>query len=242
MSEDQPHILVVDDDPRLRDLLNRYLTKEGFRITAASDAAEARRRLQQMQFDLLVLDVMMPGESGIELTRDLHRSQAVPILLLTAMDDASDRINGLESGADDYLTKPFEPRELRLRIEAILRRLRTVAQAPATPDIPAMIRLGKYLYDTKRSLLLHEDGEIRLTTTEGMLLAQLAARPGVVLSRETLASGAAGDTPDAGNSDPITARAVDVQVTRLRRKIEPDPRNPRYLQTVRGRGYVLYPD
>ena len=228
---DEAHILVVDDDARLRDLLVRFLTKEGFRVTAAEDADAARERMRALAFDLIVMDVMMPGESGVELTRALRRNGDIPILMLTALGNADGRIEGLEAGADDYLSKPFEPRELVLRIQSILRR----SNAAAPRQISASVSLGLLRFEPDRLLLLEKAGDrpVRLTTTEQQLLAALARQPGRVLAREFLAEAASVEGGD---------RAVDVQVTRLRRKLEPDARLPRYLQTVRGRGYVLRPD
>ncbi|HLN24914.1 MAG TPA: response regulator [Patescibacteria group bacterium] len=226
---DQPHILVVDDDTRLRTLLRKYLTDNGYLVTTAADAKEARQQLGAIAFDLIVLDVMMPGESGLELTQALRADNPVPILLLTAMSETADRIKGLESGADDYLPKPFEPRELLLRIGGILRR--TAREAP--PAEPRDCRFGRFTFDLVRGEL-RDDGEVvHLTSAESQLLQVLAATPGETLSREDLGS----RTGNAGN-----LRTVDVQVTRLRKKIEDDPRLPRYLQTVRGRGYVLWMD
>jgi two-component system phosphate regulon response regulator OmpR len=224
------HLLVVDDDPRLRDLLRRFLEREGFRVTAAGDAAEARHMLKLMHFDLIVLDVMMPGESGLDLTEAVRRERDVPVVLLTARGAPEDRIAGFERGADDYLAKPFEPRELALRIRNILRRL----AAPAGQVAQAgPVRLGEATFDPSRGLLTKEGEPIRLTSGEAALLGALAARAGETLTREDLA--AALGQGDAGE------RAIDVQVTRLRRKIEADPREPSFLQTVRGRGYVLRP-
>lgn len=230
MSAAPPHILVVDDDGRLRDLLRRYLTENGFRVSTAADAAEARAKLESLAFDLLVLDVMMPGESGLDLTQDLRRTGVVPILLLTAMAETEDRINGLERGADDYLSKPFEPRELLLRIRTILRRVNGAAPARAAG---APVLLGGLLFDAERLELRGPDRIVRLTEAEAALLRALAQNPGATLSRDDLAQ----RLDLTGNP-----RTVDVQVTRLRRKIEPDPRFPRYLQTVRGKGYALLPD
>ena len=233
-----PHILVVDDDKRLRELLRKYLTEQGFRVTVATDAADARRKLDGLAFDLLVLDIMMPGESGLALTRSLREKDGVPILLLTAMGEPEDRIAGLETGADDYLAKPFEPRELVLRIRTILRRV-----PPEAPAGRRELRFGAFSFDLDRRTLRRGSQEIHLTGGEAGLLAALAAAPGQAVSREALAQQArlgqdAGAPPDlAGGS-----RMVDVQMTRLRRKIEADPRFPRYLQTVRGRGYMLQPD
>ena len=223
----EAHLLVIDDDARLRDLLRRYLVESGFRVTTAGDAAEARLKLQSLAFDLLIVDVMMPGESGLALTESLRRTNAVPILLLTAMAEPENRIDGLERGADDYLTKPFEPRELVLRIRNILQRAATESERMA------VLRLGEYRLDLRRGELVRGEEPVRLTSAEQSLLAALAAQPGEAISREKLAEA----TQLGGN-----LRAVDVQVTRLRRKIERDPRFPRYLQTVRGTGYVLKPD
>jgi len=225
--DDAPHILVVDDDQRLRDLLRRYLSENGFRVTAAGDAAEARARLAAIDFDLLVLDVMMPGENGLDLTRSLRTTDDVPILLLTAMGEAANRIAGLESGADDYLAKPFEPRELLLRMQTILRR----RSATAGPGV--MVQFGPFRFEPRRGELRRGAVAIRLTQAETGLLRALAETPGAAVSREDLAEaiGIQG-----------SVRTVDVQMTRLRRKVEADPRYPLYLQTVRGTGYVLIPD
>lgn len=232
MTDEQPHILVVDDDTRLRELLRRYLSSNGFLVTAAKDAADARARLEGLAFDLIVLDIMMPGENGLDLTASLRHTSDVPILLLTARGEADDRIAGLEAGADDYLSKPFQPRELLLRINSILRRqARPTEPPPSAP--PAALRLGPLLYIPERDELRSGEEVIRLTTAEASLMRILAASPGVTFTREELAE----RSRDVGN-----ARSIDVQVTRLRRKIETDPREPRYLQTVRGEGYVLRPD
>ncbi|GBR04226.1 response regulator [Acetobacter oeni] len=224
------HILVVDDDVRLRRLLRRYLVENGFRVTAASSAAEARQALGFMLPDALVLDVTMPGEDGLQLTRALReRGLDIPILLLTARGEAEDRITGLEAGADDYLGKPFEPRELLLRLKAHLRRL----TPPAPSENLRVVRLGVLEFDPARGLLAGEHGTVHLTGGEAALLAALSRRPNEVLSREEIAEEL--DMAEIGE------RAVDVQVTRLRRRIEPDPREPRYLHTIRGKGYVLKP-
>jgi len=230
MAEDA-HILVVDDDARLRVLLSRYLAGEGFRVTTAETASEARDKLRFMHPDMLVLDVMMPGESGLTLTEALRRDQGsdVPVLLLTARGTPEDRIAGFEAGADDYLGKPFEPRELVLRIRALLRRAPTpVQEVPRGP-----VQLGALSFDLGRGELTGPEGNIRLTGGEAALLVALARKPNEVLSREEI--GAALGMDDSGE------RAIDVQVTRLRRKVETDPREPRFLHTVRGRGYVLKP-
>jgi two-component system phosphate regulon response regulator OmpR len=229
MSEDAL-ILVVDDDARLRGLLSRYLADHGFRVSTAEDAAEARDRLRFLQPDLLVLDVMMPGESGLQLTKALREERAdTPVLLLTARGAPEDRIAGFEAGADDYLPKPFDPRELVLRIRAMLRRI-----PPPSPAAPAgPVQLGTLLFDAERGELRGPQGGIRLTGGETALLGALARKANEVLSREEIAAALA--------MEDANERAVDVQVTRLRRKIEADPRDPRYLHTVRGRGYVLKP-
>jgi two-component system phosphate regulon response regulator OmpR len=225
-----PHLLVVDDDARLRALLQRFLTEQGFRVTIAADAAAARHALAGFAFDLVVLDVMMPGESGLELVESLRgQGQEVPVLMLTARGSPDDRVAGLEAGVDDYLGKPFDPRELALRIRTILRR----AAPPPLEVAAGPVQLGNRWFDPQRVELRGPEGVLRLTGGETALLAALAARPNEVLSREEIA--AALGTPDAGE------RAIDVQVTRLRRKVEPDPREPRFIQTVRHRGYVLRP-
>lgn len=226
------HILVVDDDNRLRELLRGYLTQNGFAVTSAEDAGSARHQLESMEFDLIVLDVMMPGETGLEFARSLREtSNDVPILMLTAMGESSDRIGGLEAGADDYLPKPFEPRELLLRIQTILRR--TAMSAPEHDTAPEYIKLGSHIFDREREILQSDGAVTKLTTAEASLLSVLSETPGEIMSREILTDRCMIDGGD---------RAIDVQVTRLRRKIEPDPKTPRYLQTVRGRGYVLRPD
>lgn len=225
---DAPHILVVDDDDRLRKLLQRYLSENGYRVTMAGTAVEAESKLRGLAFDLLVLDVMMPGESGIALTKRLRAHLSVPILLLTAMGEPQDRISGLESGADDYLTKPFEPRELLLRVATILRRTRS---APIeVPDAP--VQIGNYEFHAGSSELSSAGENVRLTGAEAQLLTLFVSRRGVTLTREELCRHCGID---------VGGRAIDVQITRLRRKIEPDPRTPRYLLTVRGEGYTLRP-
>lgn len=228
MTTQLPHILVVDDDRRLRELLRRYLVDNGFLVTTATDAADAEAKLASLTFDLIVLDVMMPGENGLDFTARLRAAIAVPVLLLTAMAEPGDRIAGLERGADDYLPKPFEPRELVLRIQSILRRTAPPANTPE-----AVVRLGSILFDPVRNELRRGADRVRLTDAEASLLRVLAENAGTTMSREVLTE----RSRISGN-----ARTVDVQVTRLRRKIEPDPRMPRYLQTVRGEGYVLRPD
>jgi two-component system phosphate regulon response regulator OmpR len=226
LPDSAPHILVVDDDSRLRDLLAQFLGRNGYRVSLAADAAEARTRLASLSFDLLIVDVMMPGESGTEFLGDLRRTDQVPVLMLTALGESEDRIHGLENGADDYLTKPFEPRELLLRLNAILRR----ATAPAAAA--QVIRFGDYSFDLNRGELIHDGRPVSLTSAETALLRTLARNPGVTVPRaDLLAATGSGE-----------GRAVDVTVTRLRRKIEKDPKSPRFLQTVWGEGYVLWPD
>lgn len=234
MSDTEPHLLVVDDDARLRDLLRRYLSDNGFRVTGATDVPEARAHLASFAFDLIVLDVMMPGESGLDLTRALRNEVSadgpVPVLLLTAMAEPEDRINGLEQGADDFLAKPFEPRELVLRIRNILQRRPAPADEPAaTPEL----RFAGMRFDLARGELFNGGDLVRLTAAETALLTSLAQRAPEPVSREELSQSA----QFSGN-----VRNVDVQMTRLRRKVEPDPRNPRFLQTVRGTGYALRPE
>ncbi|MSO75150.1 MAG: response regulator transcription factor [Alphaproteobacteria bacterium] len=229
--EQARHILVVDDDDRLRKLLARYLGDKGYRVTGAKDATDARAKLAGMAFDLIVVDVMMPGESGIELTRAVRGTLDLPILMLTAMGEPDDRIAGLEAGVDDYLAKPFEPRELVLRIATILRRA-----APRSHDavpIASPLQLGTLRFDRGRNLLLDGDVPVRLTTAETSLLRIFAAAPGRTLGRDALCQ-------EIG-ADP-TGRALDVQIIRLRRKIEANPKEPRYLVTIWGEGYALHPD
>lgn len=231
MLDELPHILVVDDDNRLRGLLRKYLMDHGFRVSVAANAAEARRQLAALAFDLIVLDRMMPGEDGLTMARSIRGGNTIPILMLTAMAEVDARIDGLEAGVDDYLGKPFEPRELLLRIQTILRRIPETQDSEDEPS--EEIRMGDHNFHPARELLLNDDGPVRLTTTEASLLRILAENLGRVMSRQDLAQSC-----DISGGE----RTIDVQVTRLRRKIEPDPRSPRYLQTVRGRGYVLRAD
>ncbi|MCX8230812.1 MAG: response regulator [Alphaproteobacteria bacterium] len=219
------HLLVVDDDRRIRELLQKYLIEHGYRVTTASDAQEARKRMTRFDFDLLIVDIMMPGEDGLTLTKQLRTKTDVPILVLTARGEPEDRIAGFESGADDYLAKPFEPRELLLRVASILRRV--------SGPLPTLtgLSLGRFYFDLKRNELRDGNKAVRLTSAETGLLKIFSVKPGQIISRYDLCD-------RLGVSD----RTVDVQVTRLRRKIEDDPKTPRYLQTVWGEGYVLRPD
>jgi two-component system phosphate regulon response regulator OmpR len=232
------HLLVVDDDDRIRGLLKEYLARAGFRVTVAPDATGARRMLGLLDFDLMILDVMMPGEDGFSLARSIRADAgaqgSTPILMLTARGLAEDRIEGLTSGVDDYLPKPFEPQELLLRIEAILRRTGGRKARTTTPPLS----LGRCAFDLARGELFAEDAPVRLTEAEAALLRRLAQSPNIAIDRLELAQGT-GPIPDAPDG---AGRAVDIHVTRLRRKIEADPKNPRYLQTVRGVGYMLCPD
>ena len=225
----QPHVLVVDDDTRLRDLLRQYLAKNGYRVTTASNAAEARERMASLAFDLMVLDVTMPGEDGISFTRSVRGTLQTPILLLTARGEADDRIAGLEAGADDYLAKPFEPRELLLRAAAVLRRVQKTEAMP-------VLRLGEHTFDVGRGELTRDGEPVHLTTAETALLKLLGSNGRSLLSRTAIVQGV------AASGTTVAERSVDVHIARLRRKIEPDPHNPRYLKTVWGEGYVLWPD
>jgi two-component system phosphate regulon response regulator OmpR len=223
VSDNASHILVVDDDQRIRDLLARYLTDNGYRVSTAADAQAARASLRGLSFDVIILDVMMPGESGFSLAESLREESAVPILMLTARSEPDHRVKGLEIGVDDYMAKPFEPKELLLRLNRILKPRQQTAEVED-------VRIGPFTLNIRRGDLKRGDEAIKLTERERDLLRQFAANPGVPISREEL----------AGESGSESERAVDVQINRLRQKIEADPSNPVYLQTVRGRGYVLY--
>lgn len=224
LPDDAPHLLVVDDDRRIRDLLSRFLSGEGYRVTTADTATDARAKLSGLSFDLLILDVMMPGESGFDFAKALRGGSNVPILMLTARDAAESRIHGLEIGADDYLSKPFEPRELSLRIANILKR----SQPAPAPQIES-VRFGPFIFHLARGELRQGDDIVRLTDREREMLRILAASQGETVPRPAL----------AGNGGAVSERAVDVQVNRLRRKIERNPANPIFVQTVRGIGYRL---
>lgn len=226
--DDAAHLLVIDDDRRIRELLSRYLADHGFRVSVAPDAAEARRKLQSLEFDLLIVDVMMPGETGVLFTRSLREKNSVPVLMLTALAETENRITGLEAGADDYLSKPFEPRELLLRINSILKRV-TKPSAPAFEQVT----FGPFMFSVKKRELRQNGEDVRLTDREQEIMLAFAARPGDTVARHELLGG---DTGASGE------RKIDVQINRLRRKIEEDPANPKWLQTVRGVGYRLCVD
>src|SRR5262245_21340957 len=226
LPDNAAHILVVDDDQRIRDSLARYLFKNGFRVTTACDATTARATMSGLAFDVVILDVMMPGENGLALARELKSVSNVPICMLTARAEAEERIEGLEIGVDDYVTKPFEPRELLLRLRNILKR----GRAPAGPR--AEVTMGDFTFHIGRGELKRGEESIKLIERERDLLRIFAQRPGVPVARHELAS----------DDSTGTERAIDVQINRLRRKIETDPANPVYLQTVRGKGYILHTD
>ena len=233
IADDAPHLLVVDDDRRIRDLLSRFLAGEGYRVTTAKDALDARAKLAGLSFDLLILDVMMPGETGFELARALRTTSRVPILMLTARHETESRIEGLQTGADDYVAKPFEPRELLLRIGNILKRV-----APPAPPASAAVRFGPFVFHALRGELFNGEELIYLTDREREMMRLLCAEPGITVTRQTLA-GNSGAGSSGSSEGAVNERAVDVQVNRLRRKIERDPAKPRYIQAVRGVGYRL---
>ena len=226
--QERPHILVIDDDTRLRALLQRYLQENGFAVTTAKDAENARMFLRQYIFDLLIVDVMMPNETGLEFLQNLRKTSQIPAIVLTAMGETEDRISGLESGADDYLAKPFEPKELVLRINNILRRI------PQKTQAQNLLKIGDFTFDIKTNELRDKDGNImHITPLEQTLLSILGKKNGQIFSREQLA-----ELLETGEN----SRSIDVQITRLRKKIEKDSKNPRYLQTIRGKGYMLLID
>ncbi|WP_316860293.1 response regulator transcription factor [uncultured Cohaesibacter sp.] len=226
LPDNAQHLLVIDDDSRIRNLLQRYLSNNGYRVTTAQNAQEARKTLEGLSFDLLILDVMMPGESGMDFATNLRKSDQVPILMLTARAEAESRIQGLEIGVDDYLPKPFEPRELLLRIRNILKRGNSQPNTPIDE-----VSFGPFLFKLERQELLCGDDTVRLTDRERELLSLFASQPGATVTRAALSG-----------EDGTGERTVDVQINRLRRKIEPDPSNPIYLQTIRGIGYRLLTD
>lgn len=229
----QAHILIVDDDERIRNLLQKFLLRNGFFASIARDAAHARRLLSSIEFDMIVLDVMMPGEDGLSLTIDLRKTLTTPILLLTAKSESNERIMGFEAGADDYLTKPFEPKELVLRINSILRRM---PKDDVDLALPTTIQMGAVRYDLSRGELWDNNALVKLTATESALLRIFSYNLHNPVSRPKLVEDL------TKNGVPSQERSVDVQITRLRRKLEVDPKMPRYLQTVRGAGYMLAPD
>lgn len=226
LPDNAPHVLVVDDDQKIRDLLGRYLAEHGFRVTTAADAETARAGMRGLEFDVVLLDVMMPGESGMDLARDLKSTRPVPICMLTARAEPEHRIEGLEAGVDDYISKPFEPRELLLRLQNILKR----GMGPSGPHDE--IRMGAFTFHVGRGELRNGEETIKLTERERDLLRVFAQRISTPIPRHELCA-----EESTGND-----RAIDVQINRLRRKIETDPSNPVYLQTVRGKGYILYSD
>lgn len=226
LADDAPHVLIVDDDQQIRDLLAKYLGSNGFRVSTAEDAGTARAAMRGLTFDIILLDWMMPGETGFDLARDLKSQIQTPICMLTAQSETDHRIAGLEIGVDDYVAKPFEPRELLLRIRNILRR----GSANAEPC--EEVRIGSFVFHIGRGELKRDDETIKLTERERDLLRQFAGKPGMPIARHEL-----GSDDNTGNE-----RAIDVQINRLRRKIESNPSNPVYLQTVRGKGYILYTD
>ena len=227
LADDAPHLLIVDDDKRIRDLLQRYLREQGFRVTSAGGSQEARRKLEGLDFDLLIVDVMMPGESGISLTRSMNTEKRIPVIMLTALTESDSRVAGLEAGADDYLGKPFDPRELVLRINNILKR-----SASGRPPAIEQIMFGPYTFSITRRELKRGADVIHLTDREQEIMVNFASHPGETIPRLEL----------TGNDTETGERTIDVQINRLRRKIEDDPANPVWLQTVRGIGYRLNKD
>jgi two-component system phosphate regulon response regulator OmpR len=233
MIDQKEHLLIIDDDQRICLLLKKFLCKVGYRVTVAYGSMQVRQLLKSMHFDLLVCDVMMPGEDGISLTKFVRDSFNVPIILLTAKSDTKDRISGLEAGSDDYISKPFEPQELLLRIQAILRRIPSDRNKVS---LNKFLRIGPFIYKMDRGELWHGSDLIRLTTTEIMLMQIFSRNPNIAINRTRLVEELGRDRGQAQE------RAIDVQITRLRRKIESDPKSPRYLQTVRSAGYMFVPD
>lgn len=226
---DKPHILITDDDARIRTLLSRYLSEHDYVVTTAEDAEDAREKIKDFHFDLMIFDIMMPGTTGLELTHELkEQNHQTPIILLTALGETQNRIEGFEAGADDYLPKPFEPKEILLRIQAILRR-----QAQAAPKRLKTQQLGPWTFDAERLTLQDGDAQISLTAAEGNLLSNLLQKAGQIVTRDSLCQ-------QLGISS--TERTIDVQITRLRKKIEPSPKTPKYLLTIRGKGYLLKPE
>ena len=226
IQEDKKHILIVDDDDRIRELLREYLQNNNFYTTTAKDSLDAKKKISLLKFDLIILDIMMPGQSGLELTREIKEKSDQPIILLTAMGETSDRISGLETGADDYLPKPFEPKELILRIKNILKRIKS------GKNLNPVLKFGDIRVDLEKMSIKSKKGITKLNTAEKALLEKMILSVGQIFQRDQISQ----------IIKLTKERAVDVMITRLRQKIEPDPKNPKYLQTVRGNGYVLWTD
>ena len=226
IQEDKKHILIVDDDDRIRELLREYLQNNNFYTTTAKDSLDAKKKISLLKFDLIILDIMMPGQSGLELTREIKEKSDQPIILLTAMGETSDRISGLETGADDYLPKPFEPKELVLRIKNILKRIKS------GKNLNPVLKFGDIRVDLEKMSIKSKKGITKLNTAEKALLEKMILSVGQIFQRDQISQ----------IIKLTKERAVDVMITRLRQKIEPDPKNPKYLQTVRGNGYVLWTD
>jgi two-component system phosphate regulon response regulator OmpR len=224
--EEKKHILVVDDDDRIRELIKEYLDNNNFYTTTAKDAEDAKNKIKLIKFDLIILDIMMPGQNGLDLTKEIKYSSDQPIILLTAMGESSDRISGLETGADDYLPKPFEPKELLLRIKNILKRIKK------NNNFNPILRFGNIKVNLEKMLISSKKGEVKINSAEKSLLEKMVLSVGQIFQREEISK----------ILNLSKERAVDVMITRLRQKIEPDPKNPKYLQTVRGNGYVLWTD
>ena len=224
--EEKKHILVVDDDDRIRELIKEYLDNNNFYTTTAKDAEDAKNKVKLIKFDLIILDIMMPGQNGLDLTKEIKYSSDQPIILLTAMGESSDRISGLETGADDYLPKPFEPKELLLRIKNILKRIKK------NKNFNPILRFGNIKVNLEKMLISSKKGEVKINSAEKSLLEKMVLSVGQIFQREEISK----------IVNLSKERAVDVMITRLRQKIEPDPKNPKYLQTVRGNGYVLWTD
>lgn len=224
--EEKKHILVVDDDDRIRELIKEYLESNDFYTTTARDAEDAKNKIKLIKFDLIILDIMMPGQDGLELTKEIKLTSDQPIILLTAMGETSDRVSGLETGADDYLPKPFEPKELLLRIKNILKRIKK------NKNLNPILKFGNIKVDLDKMSITSKEGDIKLNSAEKALLEIMILSVGRVFQREQISK----------IVKLTKERAVDVMITRLRHKIEPDPKNPKYLQTVRGNGYVLWTD
>ena len=226
IQEDKKHILIVDDDDRIRELLREYLQNNNFYTTTAKDSQDAKKKISLLKFDLIILDIMMPGQSGLELTREIKEKSDQPIILLTAMGETSDRVSGLETGADDYLPKPFEPKELLLRIKNILKRIKS------GKNLNPVLKFGDIRVDLEKMSIKSKKGITKLNTAEKALLEKMILSVGQIFQRNQISQ----------IIKLTKERAVDVMITRLRQKIEPDPKNPKYLQTVRGNGYVLWTD